>query len=204
MLVGWSGEFGAQATEQVGNVRWLDDCRPNEVIELRHERAYVFGSTQHYAPYEISSFSSRGPSGCGGEFAMKPEISAPGSDIYSVSAGGGYTNMSGTSMAGPHIAGVVALMRASNPNVDVITVKEILMATAIDLGTPGEDNTGAKSTRLGRSHTMRLSPNQLTLRAPARIRRCRNASISTSLIASAVMNVRTADDAMASGVALLM
>ena len=102
---------------------------------------FSVGSTQHTAPYEISSFSSRGPSGCGGEFAMKPEISAPGSDIYSVSAGGGYTNMSGTSMAGPHIAGVVALMRASNPNVDVITVKEVLMATAIDLGTPGEDNT---------------------------------------------------------------
>jgi len=64
---------------------------------------FSVGSTQHYAPYAISSFSSRGPSGCGGEFAMKPEISAPGSDIYSVNAGGGYTNMSGTSMAGPHM-----------------------------------------------------------------------------------------------------
>ncbi len=49
--------------------------------------------------------------------------------------------MSGTSMAGPHIAGVVALMRASNPNVDVITIKEVLMATAIDLGPAGEDQT---------------------------------------------------------------
>ena len=102
---------------------------------------FSVGSTQHYEPYEISSFSSRGPSGCGGEFAMKPEISAPGSDIYSVAAGGGYTNMSGTSMAGPHIAGVVALMRASNPNVDVITIKDVLMATAIDLGPAGEDQT---------------------------------------------------------------
>ncbi len=102
---------------------------------------FSVGSTQPFAPYEISSFSSRGPSGCGGEFAMKPEITAPGSDIYSVNAGGGYTTMSGTSMAGPHIAGVVALMRASNPNVDVITIKEVLMATAIDLGAAGEDNT---------------------------------------------------------------
>ncbi len=101
---------------------------------------FSVGSTIAYSPYTISSFSSRGPSGCGGEFAMKPEIMAPGSDIYSVNASGGYQTMSGTSMAGPHIAGVVALMRASNPNVDVITVKEILMATAIDLGAPGEDN----------------------------------------------------------------
>ncbi len=102
---------------------------------------FSVGSTLTSAPYTISSFSSRGPSGCGGEWAMKPEIVAPGSDIYSVQAGGGYTYMSGTSMAGPHLAGVVALMRAANPDLDVITVKQILMDTAIDLGPAGEDNT---------------------------------------------------------------
>ncbi len=102
---------------------------------------FSVGSTAQTSPYTISYFSSRGPSGCGGAFAVKPEICAPGEDIYSVNATGGYTTMSGTSMAGPHIAGVVALMRASNPNIDVITVKEQLMATAIDLGDVGEDNT---------------------------------------------------------------
>ncbi len=101
---------------------------------------FSVGSTITSAPYTVSSFSSRGPSGCGGEFAMKPEIMAPGSDIYSVDSTGGYSFKSGTSMAGPHLAGVVALMRASNPNVDVITVKEVLMATAIDLGPAGDDN----------------------------------------------------------------
>ena len=44
-------------------------------------------------------------------------------------------------MASPHVAGVVALMRSANPNVDVITIKQVIMATALDLGTPGEDNT---------------------------------------------------------------
>ena len=102
---------------------------------------FSVGSTIATAPYTISDFSSRGPSGCGGEFAMKPEVCAPGSDIYSAEPGGGYQYLSGTSMAGPHVAGVVALMRASNPNVDVITVKEVLMATAVDLGDAGEDNT---------------------------------------------------------------
>jgi hypothetical protein len=48
--------------------------------------------------------------------------------------------MSGTSMAGPHVAGVVALMRQAAPDLDVTTIKEILMETAVDLGIPGEDN----------------------------------------------------------------
>jgi subtilisin family serine protease len=103
--------------------------------------AFSVGSTIRVAPYTISDFSSRGPSGCGGPYAVKPEVCAPGEDIYSAEPGGGYQYLSGTSMAGPHVAGVVALMRSANPSVDVTTIKEILMATATDLGTAGEDNT---------------------------------------------------------------
>jgi len=102
--------------------------------------AFSVGSTLASAPFTVSSFSSRGPSGCGGSFAVKPEISAPGSNIYSAEPGGTYQLLSGTSMAGPHVAGVVALMRAANPNIDVITIKQILMDTAVDLGVAGEDN----------------------------------------------------------------
>ncbi|MBL7032972.1 MAG: S8 family serine peptidase [Candidatus Delongbacteria bacterium] len=102
---------------------------------------FSVGSTLRYPPFTISSFSSRGPSGCGGPYATKPEVCAPGSDIYSAYNNGGYTSMSGTSMAGPHVAGVVGLMRSANPDVDVETIKQILMDTAIDLGANGEDNT---------------------------------------------------------------
>jgi bacillopeptidase F len=102
---------------------------------------FSVGSTIKTPPFTISSFSSRGPSGCGGPYATKPEVCAPGSDIYSAYNNGGYTSMSGTSMSGPHVAGVVALMRSANPNVDVNTIKQILMDTSTDLGTTGEDNT---------------------------------------------------------------
>jgi subtilisin family serine protease len=106
--------------------------------------SFSVGATSHTSPYTIASFSSRGPAGpnCGPvENRVKPEVSAPGVSIYSAQPGGGYQYMDGTSMACPHVAGVVALMRSANPNVDVITIKEVLMATAHDLGTPGEDNT---------------------------------------------------------------
>lgn len=101
---------------------------------------FTVGSTAKETPFGISDFSSRGPSACGGPNAIKPEVMAPGDDIYSSLPGGGYGYMSGTSMAGPHVAGVVALMREAAPDLDVTAIKEILMATAVDLGAPGEDN----------------------------------------------------------------
>jgi subtilisin family serine protease len=101
---------------------------------------FTIGSTSINAPNLVSSFSSRGPSICGGEFATKPEVMAPGEDIISCLPGGFYGFMSGTSMAGPHVAGVVALMRQAAPDLDVTTIKQVLMDTAIDLGAPGDDN----------------------------------------------------------------
>ena len=102
--------------------------------------SFSVGSTSINAPHAISNFSSRGPSACGGPHSTKPEIVAPGENIYSTFPGGGYAYMDGTSMAGPHIAGVVALMREAAPDLDVTTIKEVLMATAVDLGAVGDDN----------------------------------------------------------------
>ncbi|MCA9727861.1 MAG: S8 family serine peptidase, partial [Candidatus Eisenbacteria bacterium] len=96
----------------------------------------------HYAfPYPIADFSSRGPSGCTGN-PIKPEICAPGVEVYSSIPGGDYQQMNwnGTSMAGPHVAGVVALMRSVDPNLEVDTMKQILLDTARDEGDLGEDN----------------------------------------------------------------
>ncbi len=91
-------------------------------------------------PYTIANFSSRGPTDCPPFTAIKPEVCAPGVDVYSSLPGGNYGYLSGTSMAGPHVAGIIALMREANPNADVREMKSILMRTAEDFGEAGEDN----------------------------------------------------------------
>jgi len=92
--------------------------------------------------WPIADFSSRGPTYCtpNGDEAIKPDIAAPGVYVRSSIPGGGYTYYDGTSMASPHVNGVVALMRQVAPNMSGEHIKEIIFQTAYDLGDPGEDN----------------------------------------------------------------
>ncbi|MCD6087711.1 MAG: S8 family serine peptidase [Candidatus Hydrothermae bacterium] len=93
----------------------------------------------------IASFSSRGPAPNMTPWndttywsrpdwnLIKPDISAPGVNIRSSVPGGGYQGgyaWSGTSMAAPHITGVIALMLSRNPSLDFDTVYNILLNTA--------------------------------------------------------------------------
>ncbi|OLD38874.1 MAG: hypothetical protein AUI83_23560 [Armatimonadetes bacterium 13_1_40CM_3_65_7] len=64
-------------------------------------------------------------------------VIAPGVDIYSTIPGGGYSLMSGTSMAAPHVAGVAALIRAGNPTLTPSQVRAQIEQTATHLGSPG-------------------------------------------------------------------
>jgi subtilisin family serine protease len=81
----------------------------------------------------IASFSSRGPSAFDG--GLKPDISAPGVGIRSTIRGGGYSDNTyqGTSMAAPHVAGLVALLISANPALagDVDAIETILQETAV-------------------------------------------------------------------------
>lgn len=78
----------------------------------------------------MADFSSRGPRSI--DALLKPEISAPGSLIISAKMGGGTagTQMSGTSMASPHMAGVMALMKQTHPTLSTGELKSLVMETS--------------------------------------------------------------------------
>lgn len=89
--------------------------------------------------FPVPGFSSRGPSACDG-IAKKPEIAAPGVSIRSAYKGQTYKLINGTSMAAPHVAAAVALLRQYNPELTPEQIKTVLLSTAQDIGIPGEDN----------------------------------------------------------------
>lgn len=78
----------------------------------------------------ITAFSSRGPRSM--DSLIKPEIAGPGANVISAAVGTGdkSVQMSGTSMSGPHLAGVMALMRQAFPNEEVAVLKARILNTA--------------------------------------------------------------------------
>ena len=101
-----------------------------------YDSSYSVGATS--STDAIASFSSRGPVTVDGSNRLKPDISAPGVGIRSSYPGSTYASgWSGTSMAGPHVAGLVALLISARPdwagNVDQL--ENTINSTAIGLTT---------------------------------------------------------------------
>jgi len=95
-----------------------------------YDEAFSVGAIDRYV--QIASFSSIGPVTADGSGRTKPDILAPGVDVLSSTPGTTYASFSGTSMAGPHVVGVVALMWSANPALigDIERTEQILIDTA--------------------------------------------------------------------------
>lgn len=83
----------------------------------------------------VSDYSSRGPVASNGQFLIKPDITAPGTDIlaaYAANAGGATATsiQNGTSMSGPHLSGAAVLLRAVRPEWTPMQVRSALNLTA--------------------------------------------------------------------------
>ena len=84
----------------------------------------------------LAPFSTMGPRY--GDYALKPDIAAPGVEILAAKAGGTaesgyYQAMSGTSMATPHVAGAAAILAQEHPDWTGTRLKDALMSTSAPL-----------------------------------------------------------------------
>ena len=95
----------------------------------------------------VAGFSSRGPVTIDGSGRIKPNIAAPGNPSRSStnSSDTAYASFSGTSMAGPHVVGVVALLWSAHPEL----VRDIAATKAVLNNTANPNLTAANGTQCG-------------------------------------------------------
>jgi subtilisin family serine protease len=95
-----------------------------------YDSVFSVGAVDQYG--NMAFFSSRGPVLADGSQRVKPDIIAPGADILSSIPGNAYASYSGTSMAGPHVAGAVALIWSAVPELigDIDATERLIVETA--------------------------------------------------------------------------
>jgi hypothetical protein len=122
--------IGAAMVSAAQGASWAASLAAGSAIQVSIDgKLTVFSSPpNNITGGHMSTFSMWNPTN---EAYVKPEISAPGGNILSTLPleQGGYGVLSGTSMATPFVAGVVALMKQARPDLDPYTIRSILGTT---------------------------------------------------------------------------
>jgi len=102
-------------------------CTTATTPPANYDTVFSVGATDDQG--YIVAFSSRGPA----DGLVKPDVAAPGTWVRSSVPGGGYGYAGGTSMAGPHVAGLVALLWSADPSLvgDVDATEALICQTAV-------------------------------------------------------------------------
>lgn len=109
------------------------ECGTVQTPAAMFENSFTIGASN--IEDGIAGFSSRGPVMVDGSGRLKPNVVAPGVGVRSAVRGGGYQTWNGTSMAGPHVAGAVALLISANPELagEVEAIESLFEQTSVQL-----------------------------------------------------------------------
>lgn len=122
--------LGAAMVSAEQGASWVASLAAGSAIQVNIDgKLTIFSSpANNITGGHMSTFSMWNPTN---EAYVKPEISAPGGNILSTLPleQGGYGVLSGTSMATPFVAGVVALMKQARPDLDPHTIRTVLGTT---------------------------------------------------------------------------
>src|SRR5690606_25473717 len=114
-----ANDAGVLFVAAAGNSTANNDTRPNYPSNYDVENVIAVAATQQNDT--LASFSSYG--------RRTVDLAAPGVNILSTTRNNGFKNMSGTSMATPHVAGAVALIKATFMELSAVELKEKLLAS---------------------------------------------------------------------------
>lgn len=128
---------GILTTHSAGNSG--PKCSTVETPAGIYDESFTVGATTvtedppGYFTETLASYSSRGPVTVDESGRMKPDVAAPGSSIRSAYRNGSYAVMSGTSMAAPHVAGLVALLISAQPDLrgQIEQLETLIESTAL-------------------------------------------------------------------------
>lgn len=132
----WGGGDKEQSLEDA--IKSAEAAGITFVAAAGNESANNDSTASYPANYEVSnvisvgSYTSAGAKSSFSNYGLTSvHVTAPGSGILSTYKRGGYTSMSGTSMATPHIAGVVGLLLSKEPTLTPAQIRERLIKTSV-------------------------------------------------------------------------
>jgi thermitase len=132
----WGGGEKEQSLEDA--IKAAESAGITFVAAAGNESANNDTTASYPANYEVGnvisvgSFASSGAKSSFSNYGLKSvHVTAPGTNILSTYKRGGYTTMSGTSMATPHVAGIVGLLLSQEPNLTPAQIRERLVKTSV-------------------------------------------------------------------------
>jgi hypothetical protein len=117
------GRQGILFVAAAGNEGNNNDIFPGYPASITSEAIISVAATD--SSNNLAGFSNYG--------ATSVDVGAPGVGIYSSLPGNRYASYSGTSMAAPHVAGIVGLLAAANPTLTSAEIREAILSTAVPI-----------------------------------------------------------------------